>query len=347
MKKDIRLEAIRVLSIFLVILIHFCNYYTKIMEPTLTVNYMVAMFYNVTARVCVPLFFMISGALGLKKEFDFDKNKKKILHMLLVLVVWSVIYWLWNYFFLERDMLSQGFIVYLFDPLKNHLWYLYAYIALLIAQPLTALLAKHMDRHTENYFIIAWLLLCGGVRILDSVLDYYEVTAGLRYAVPMIQSTYYFGYYLCGHILYKRLSQGEKCEKILSLKKGWYIFVALLSIIACWAMTCYFSIEVAGETDKSLFAYSSSLIMIPTVCIFLFFLKANIRESKIIYALGNSSFGIYLSHLIFFSILYVCCDLRTLGPVFWLPALTLLILLISMAFVEVTRRIPGLRKILY
>lgn len=62
-KKDYNLELIRTISIFLVVLIHFCNYYIKTAEPRFNVNYSTALFYNVFARVSVPLFFMVSGAL--------------------------------------------------------------------------------------------------------------------------------------------------------------------------------------------------------------------------------------------------------------------------------------------
>ena len=37
-KKDYNLELIRTISIFLVVLIHFCNYYIKTAEPDFNVN---------------------------------------------------------------------------------------------------------------------------------------------------------------------------------------------------------------------------------------------------------------------------------------------------------------------
>ena len=86
-KKDYNLELIRTISIFLVVLIHFCNYYIKTAEPEFNVNYSAALFYNVFARVSVPLFFMVSGALAFRKEFDFGKNNRKMIHMIIVLVV--------------------------------------------------------------------------------------------------------------------------------------------------------------------------------------------------------------------------------------------------------------------
>ena len=363
--KDIRIETIRATAIYLVILIHFCNYYLSPLEAVYTGNYLIALFYNISARISVPLFFMISGAVGLKKDFSFKKNKRKITHMLIVLVLWSIIYYLWNYFFLGRDMLSVNIFNFLFDPLKNHLWYMYAYIGLLIVQPFTALLAKHMKPVHENYFIIAWLLLCGGIKMADCLFDYMDITANLKYKIPIIQGTYYFGYYLCGHILYKRLTQKKQFDKysknikaslsdsLLNLKTVYYLFTAAVSIIICFALTAYISVEITHTMEKPIFGYSSLLIMIPTLCMFIAFIKftpphGNFKIcKKIIAAVGNPSFGIYLSHLIFFSILYTYADIRSLDSAYALPLLSVLILIVSHIFVEITKRIPFINKYLY
>lgn len=78
-QKDYNLELIRTISIFLVILIHFCNYYTAKSVPAFEFNYSMALLYNVFARVSVPLFFMISGALAFRKDFDFKPKESRFL----------------------------------------------------------------------------------------------------------------------------------------------------------------------------------------------------------------------------------------------------------------------------
>lgn len=104
--------------------------------------------------------------------------------------------------------------------------------------------------------------------------------------------------------------------------------------------------------EKPVFGYSSLLIMIPTLCIFITFMKISPYGNfkickKIIAAVGNTSFGIYLSHLIFFSILYTYVDIRSLDSAFALPLLSVLILMVSHIFVEITKRIPFINKYLY
>lgn len=349
-QKDYNLELIRTISAFLVVLIHFCNYYTEKAVPDFEINYSAALLYNVFARVSVPLFFMISGALAFRKDFDFKKNNKKILHMIIVLIVWNVIYWLWDCFFLDRDM-TTNIVSYIFIPVKNHLWYMYAYIAILIANPLTSILAKYMKPYHENYFIAAWLILCGGVRTLDFMLDYFHIYTELEYSVPIIQATYYLGYYLCGHILYRRIHDKTdagslRAEKILSFKPIVYIGTAVLILLFCFLITNYASM-ITGATKKALFGYSNIMIMLPSTALFIALLKVNLKGSWLLSTVGRLSFGVYLSHVLFYNIIYTLLDVRSMDSILILPILSLITLVVSLLFTAVTERIPVLNKLLY
>lgn len=349
-QKDYNLELIRTISIFLVILIHFCNYYTAKSAPAFEFNYSVALLYNVFARISVPLFFMISGALAFRKDFDFKKNNKKILHMIVVLITWNIIYWLWNCFFLDREM-TINIISYIFIPVKNHLWYMYAYIAILIANPLTSIPAKHMKPCYENYFILAWLILCGGVRALDFMLDFFHIYADLKYSIPIMQSTYYLGYYLCGHILYKRIHDNAdagslRAEKILSFKPIVYIGAAVLVLTFCFLITNYTSM-ITGTTNKVLFGYSNIMIMFPSVALFIALIKINVKGNRLLSTVGKLSFGVYLSHVLFLNIVYTLLDIRSMDSILMLPLLSLITLIVSLLFTAVTERIPILNKLLY
>ncbi len=350
-EKNSNIEWMRTIAIFLVVLIHFCNYYTSKTTPSFTFDYSVALLYNVFARISVPLFFMISGALSFRKDFDFSKNNRKILHMIIVLVVWNIIYWLWDYFFLDRSM-TTNIVSYIFIPVKNHLWYMYAYIALLISNPLIAVLAKYMKPVYENYFIAAWLLLCGGIRTLDFVLDYAGINTQLEYAVPIIQSTYYLGYYLCGHILYKRLHDkaqpgSARATKLLSYRPAVYITVAVILLMTCFAVTSLVSVDVEHDTEKSMFGYSNILIMLPSVCIFIAMLKMDLKSNRLIETVGRFSFGVYLSHVLFYNIIYTSIDVRAMDSITALPLLSLVTLAVSILFTCLTSHMPLLKKLLY
>jgi surface polysaccharide O-acyltransferase-like enzyme len=349
-RRDHNLDMIKVISIFLVVLIHYCNYYTKRAIPDASVNYLVALLYNVLARVSVPLFFMASGALAFRKDFDYKKNNRKINRMIMVLIVWNVLYWLWNRFYLGRS-LGPNVTTYLFEPVKGHLWYMYAYIGLLIAGPLIALLAKHMTPRDENYFLLTWIFICGGIRTLDCNFDYFGIKTGLEYCVPIIQGTYYLGYYLTGHILYRRLRDHQDAgapwaEKSLRRPIPAYLLTAAASLLLCFLCVAFTSIRV-GETAKDLFGYSNILVMIPSLCLFVVLMRVRIRENALLTLISRHSFGIYLSHVIFYNIAYRNFDIRAMDSPLLLPLFTIATFVVTLAFVIITSKIPRLKTLLY
>ncbi len=348
--RDHNLDLIKVISIYLVILIHFCNYYGNKAIPEVSVNYTIALLYNVFARISVPLFFMASGAVSFRKEFDYRKNNRKIRRMITVLIVWNIIYWLWNYFYLGRSA-GPNVITYLFEPVKGHLWYMYAYIGLLIANPLISILAKHMTARDENYFLLTWIFICGGVRTLDCILDYFGIKTGLQYCVPIIQGTYYLGYYLIGHILYCRLRDNRDAgaswaEKSLRYPFPSYILTATVSLLFCFFWVAFASIRT-GETAKDLFGYSHILVMIPSLCLFVVLIRLRVRENALLTLISRYSFGVYLSHVIFYNIAYRNFDIRAMDSPLVLPLFALATFVVSLAFVAITSRIPHLKDLLY
>ena len=61
MKKDNRIELIRILAITLVVLLHITNRYLLKYSTLSGSTFIVLAFINSLTRVSVPLFFMISG----------------------------------------------------------------------------------------------------------------------------------------------------------------------------------------------------------------------------------------------------------------------------------------------
>ena len=61
----------------LVIVIHMSNFYCRAYGDISNVSYLGATIFNGLARISVPIFFMISGALLIKGEHDDKKYKKE------------------------------------------------------------------------------------------------------------------------------------------------------------------------------------------------------------------------------------------------------------------------------
>ena len=79
MNRNRRLDLLRVISMVMVIIIHIANYYCRAYSNISKVSYLGALIFNTISRISVPIFFMISGATLLNKEYDKIKNKHRII----------------------------------------------------------------------------------------------------------------------------------------------------------------------------------------------------------------------------------------------------------------------------
>jgi surface polysaccharide O-acyltransferase-like enzyme len=90
-------DFIRDLSILLVILSHVSAAVVQRMDAIPLDDWMVGNIYNVIARACVPLLFMVSGALLLSRQesiwFFYSRRFKRVIFPFLF---WSAFYLLWN-----------------------------------------------------------------------------------------------------------------------------------------------------------------------------------------------------------------------------------------------------------
>lgn len=82
------INLMRTLAIFMVIVVHVCAAPFKVMDASwLSINVVDSL-----ARWCVPVFFMLSGALLLGKDEPLSVLKKRIIKIILPLIFWSYVY---------------------------------------------------------------------------------------------------------------------------------------------------------------------------------------------------------------------------------------------------------------
>ena len=90
-KRQHGLDGIKVLGMYLVILYHVLYpYMPDVVHAPTMVGYL-RYFLETFLGCCVPLFFMVSGALALKKPVDLKRNTWRCLHLLVITVIWVVL----------------------------------------------------------------------------------------------------------------------------------------------------------------------------------------------------------------------------------------------------------------
>ena len=100
-ERDYKLDFLRVISMFMVVIIHVANCYTRNYGNISNFSYVGSIIFNVISRISVPIFFMISGSLLADRNFNGKKYIKRIIKFIVIIIVWDLIYLLWEYLFLN------------------------------------------------------------------------------------------------------------------------------------------------------------------------------------------------------------------------------------------------------
>lgn len=334
---DQHIVRIRVLSCILVVLIHITHAYLYAGGAIDSKKFIPLIFINAAARIGVPLFFMISGYLTLRKPYDPDKNRKKIFHYIGVLIAWSCFYLIWNKLFLNEDPVSNP-LYYLFDTAKNHLWYLYDLVGLYIAFPFIQAMVHHMDRRMENMFLVLWLILAGGGRLLTRVLELSSIDVGIEYMVPILQATYWLGYFISGYLLYKRK---DELKQKLSTPLLAAVFIGAVAMIT--ALT-YTDSMLAEDFQDPFLTYGELFMMLSSTSFFLLNTRFKAKEHRLFDWFGPLTFGVYLVHPVFIDIAKELIRFPWASALY-IPLLLVLIISVSAIIVWIMAKLPGLKKI--
>ncbi|MBE6534246.1 MAG: hypothetical protein E7678_04670 [Ruminococcaceae bacterium] len=288
--KDFRLDKLRAISCIMVVIIHVANYYGRAFHEITPISYLAVVISNAICRVSVPIFFMISGMLLLKRPVDLKKNAKRILEKFIYSAVAVIVVMLWDIFYMKVKF--KNFIGLLGTPERSLLWFLYAIIGLYIALPFIRRMVENMTNKEDLLFVVLWVVFNGVVHLLK-----YRFKIEVSYPVPIINGTYYLGYFVMGHLIAKH---NEKIKGWLT--RTWVKLLAIAFGIASCLATITLSYLKALESDKFFyyfFGYKSLFIIISSVIFFvLFYNFAKNKENKIISSISKHSFEIYLFHAI-------------------------------------------------
>lgn len=326
------------------VMIHVSNVYMYAFPTVDGSNFLSAVIYNSLSRVCVPLFFMISGMLLIKTPFDKQKYFKRVIKFLSVLVVWSVVY-----YFARNDFSVKQFGVTLVNSFFNadmtskHLWFMYAMIGISVALPFIRNMCNNLTRWQENLFIVLWAALSGldviYVPLSELVL---KAEPKAAYPMPIISAAYYLGYFVCGHILYQRF-------KSIRLNKNKTVILALgyLVPVAISAAVTYFVSCQKGELFDAMTWYRSIFIIIAAFSLFILIIANEDRfKSRLIPKVSKYSFGIYLIHMLFFYLLKDNFDIIKYNAAITIPLLTIIIYGVSLLACFIISKIPVIKKAL-
>ena len=328
MERDYRLDVLRSVSMIMVILIHVANCYCRSFGDINNLSYIFSVFINILSRISVPIFFMISGTLLVRKNFDKNKYLKRLFKILIPIIIWDIIYLIWEYFYL--GVTYKNLFHLLVEPYRKHLWFLYTLIVLYAAQPLLSALMDYFDRNRVVRYLslIVWVVLCNLCFIYTDLTDSLSLFC-------------YGGYFIIGRYLYEKFGSGDK--KINNI-------LLIVPFIVVLIVDVYLSYKLSFREHmfyNVYYSYRGIFVMTLSFIAFIFVLQ-NMKSKKsndFISLLCTYSFGIYLIHGIFLDITIntVGCDIIS---IIGIPLHSLFIFCSSLLTLMLINKIPKVGKYL-
>ena len=350
-KRQHGLDLIKTLGLYLVILYHVLYpYMPDVVTAPNAVAYL-RYFLETFLACCVPLFFMSSGALALKKPTDLRKNTMRCLHLGIIMVIWVFLalggmllirrQWLgWSEFFAIAWELRIGYI--------QHLWFLPCFLFLCLMTPVLSALkfrAPQIYRYlmllmtvltfgdlllNDGAYVIRWAMGEADGRTWDRSFFWYVNFFGIYYWYSLV-------YYALGDWL---LSHGSA----LPIKKGQ--LVAVIPVCMALVFLSAMARSRVGLVTYNHVYYNYSNIFVLVIASAVFLLLQNVKlgavAQRLTASLAQCSLGIYVLHWL------VLEALRQLWPGLMaktalFPIVSLGILVVTWGIVLLGKKIPVIR----
>ena len=323
-------DELRALAILFVILCHAGQFF-----PT-TLYYLsspTVLSYISIGRMGVPLFFIISGALLINKDYTLGEFfKKRFSRILIPAAFWYLISFI---VFFAFTGYNYDLIITWFH--HNDLsWFIYAMIGIYLIIPLFNSFVKEFGTLGAEYFLIIWIILI--------------ILFNLNYEVPYLFDNFgiYGGYAMLGYYL---------ANKKFKVYSNAMIMFNLIIFIACLLINLHIAF-----TYTVVIRYFSIVLVIECSSLFLIFryiskyaeLKPSRMLSKIhnfiknsfigtlIYVLSICSYALFFIHLI---LVKVIASNFTISKFDMIPVMFIIITGLSLAVAVLLSVVPGLNKI--
>ena len=175
MERNLRIDYFRLILCLLVIPIH--------TQPLLAEDSLAGwLISNGISRIAVPCFFIISGYLAYTKFDNIKSERKHLLHLFVVYIVWSLIYLPTYYSSVEpRSFITFALFGY------YHLWFLPA----LIVGLLLLFVVRKYIRNTTIILLSGIVLYIAGCIMENLSLPYRSFCNGIFFGYPFIVLGYY------------------------------------------------------------------------------------------------------------------------------------------------------------
>lgn len=296
------LEVLRIVAVLCVIFIHTGRNgnFLYLQRPAGGAPYWIYMFISAAGQFSVPVFLAVSGAVLLGRDKESAGSwLRRILRILVTLVMISFAYYVRDVVRFEEILFSwKDFFTRLYSQmLKGHLWYMYQYIAYLLALPFLRAMVKTLEDRYFYYIFGSALVMNGIIPVIEYCLFKGDISLN-SYKSSLWFVTGVVLYPCMGYFIHNRIGRGGVKKRVII---GLWITNLAGIVISC-LMTNLYSVTT-GKFDESI-ANPFFASFVALNCAALFITLKTVFEriqlpgpvERVIVSAGKCTFGIYLLH---------------------------------------------------
>lgn len=305
-------------------------------------NFVFEVLIRAIAYCAVPVFFMITGATLIDYRERYDTKtffKKRLLKVIIPLFIWSIIYFIINFFkgkFSINDLSFKFVFEYFFLVKTNPIfWFFVVIIGIYLAIPVISLIPQETRRKAFLYIIIITFVFN---QFLPDLLYHLNLNYNYDLKFPLTYSGWisfiFIGYYIDKYEIVKK-------HRVIIYVLG---IIGFLTMVVPTIFISYHKNESCSWFDE----YYDAPCVLYSASVFLFF-KSKINNNQIVTKImpffnfvAPTTLGIYVLHIAIRDFLRYFYTYSYFGMNL---VLTLSILTICFIVVKIVQKIPGLRHI--
>ena len=355
-----RIDSFDILKTIAIFLVVFCHY--TVLSDTVAENFAMTICF-----IGVPIFFMVNGALLMRKSFDLKQHLLKTFSVYTVATIWRILYLIINVIkndtFEQLINLKQETLSYILLwsnsslSAPGHMWFMESLLAIYLIFPILHLCYKSEKQGRQSLSLLLAVLFVGiicktefniAISVINKFLSTnFTISANpINDFMPYSQGTAIF-YFVLGTLLTQKLNGYEDSPKIsINFKHRIILFIIF---IASWVLMIWTKSLVDGtwNWNGTLYAYGYQRIPTLLASASLFITLYDIRLNKNIIrkffkTISSYTLGIYYLHWI---ILPFITPLFVTNGLLQNTAKTLIAIGFSCFIIFILSYVPVIRKL--
>lgn len=284
MKRNIGIDALKVLSMFMIVVLHILGQ-GGVLEtlPQFCIRYNIAWFIEIICLCSVNCFALATGYLNYGKKYNF----KSLISLWFQVIFYTLLLTMVIKFFYP-EQINYGYIGKMLFPTMGHsYWYFTAYVGLYLFMPLLNFLLEKADKKLLGNS----LLLILGFTTIGNTLNGNFLFENSGYSTIWLVVMY-----LVGGMVKKYNISAKNKNKCLY---NFFLYGAINFALKLIVDKFFIDIPFVNNMNYTLCNYTSVFLVIASINLFLYFESfepKNIKIKNAIKILAPVSFGVYLVH---------------------------------------------------